>query len=752
MLRVFPSDSTDATSKIPETYPNNLYISTSTGIFKQARSCKPSNLSKMQNLSENILALVGSQKNIPTSGWGILILFVLGFLNCNILLEGGGTEAPPQRNCETMAGYLEYLDNNPTYAHIRDTMEVFTENYIRNMKAEEETDLKSGLTTIPVVVHVIYKTQSQNISDKQIKSQIDVLNKDYHKLNSDAGKVPNEFKSLAADAKIQFQLAVRDPNCKATTGITRTKTSKDVFVYDGNNRTNKTGTPIKFSSEGGEDAWPSSKYLNIWVGSIKKKSGSGDLLGYSTFPGDPANVDGVVIHYKYFGNTGTVTSPFDKGRTVTHEVGHWMNLFHTFQDGCKGTTASNCSTAGDLVCDTPPVKSPNYQCPGTVNSCTESPDKNDLTMNFMDYTDDACMYMFTNGQTDRIHATLYGPRKDLLASDALIPPSASAADLFAQDTPEDVGNEPNSESTHMYKSPDIWIRNKKDGLTNHEHQNPIASQKNYLYVRIRNRGCQDAGSANVKVYWAKASSGLSWPKPWDGSVTNPALMGGPAGTKSTGTVKGRAYKVLEFEWTPPDPGNYASFGADRAHFCLLARIETSSTTPFGMSTAETGTLWDNVKNNNNIVWKNITIAKNAPSGGKEAAVTAGNFSDDRTVNKLKFYIPRKEGEPDIFLWGMIHLNLGDELFERWQESGGRSRGIEILDPPMVQIYENDAFIEGITLFPGEFPTLNFNFLFFAQGKAPGRNVYQLEMEQYEMTRRREVLIGGVTLMIKEENL
>ncbi|MFQ5445774.1 MAG: zinc metalloprotease, partial [Saprospiraceae bacterium] len=572
-----------------------------------------------------------------------------------------------------MEGYQEYLDNNPDYARIRDTMEFFTENYIQNMKAGEETDLKSGLITIPVVVHVVYKTSAQNISDNQIKSQIEVLNKDFHKLNSDAGKVPQVFKSLAADAKIQFQLAVRDPNCKKTTGITRTKTTKNVFVYDGNNRTKKKGTPVKFKSEGGVDAWPSSKYLNIWVANIKKKTGFGDLFGYSTFPGDPANVDGVVISYKYFGNTGTVSAPFDKGRTATHEIGHWMNLFHTFQDGCKGMTASNCSTAGDLVCDTPPVKSPNYKCPGTVNSCTESPDKNDLTINYMDYTDDKCMYMFTNGQTDRIHATLYGPRKDILASDALIPPSATAPDLFAQDTPDDMGNEPNNESAAMYKSQDIWIRTKKDGLANHEHQNPIAAQKNYVYVRVRNRGCQNAGNANLKLYWAKASSGLSWPKPWDGSVTSPALMGGAVGTKSTGTVKGRGYKVLEFEWTPPDPGNYASFGADRAHFCLLARIETSSNAPFGMSAPETGNLWNNVKNNNNIVWKNITIVKKAPSGGREASVTAGNYGEDRTVNIFKFHVPRKDGEPDIFQWGMVYLHLGEELFNRWQESGGESR-------------------------------------------------------------------------------
>src|SRR5262249_36658410 len=283
---------------------------------------------------------------------------------------------------------------------------------------------------------------------------------------------------------------------------------------------------------------PRDKYLNIWIGGRINDPSVGDLLGYAQFPGGAAATDGVVIAYDAFGNTGAAAAPYNLGRTATHEIGHWLGLFHTFQGGCAGATAATCGTAGDRVCDTPQSSGPTFGCPGVTNTCTDSPiDYNSQTMNYMDYTDDACMYMFTSGQSQRVDASLFVARAAILGSDALVPPPSGGAapDLWSQDTGNDTGAEPNTTGDPMYISNDIWVRNSNDGIINQQHQNPVYGSTNYIYVRVRNQSCSAAASGTLRLYWAKASTGLSWPAPWDGSVTIPALMGSPVGTQPTGS-------------------------------------------------------------------------------------------------------------------------------------------------------------------------------------------------------------------------
>jgi hypothetical protein len=257
--------------------------------------------------------------------------------------------------------------------------------------------------TIPVVVHVVYNTQVQNISDEQINSQISILNEDYRMRNSDIGSVPEPFRTFCADSFIEFKLACRDPSGKSTNGITRTRT--DVNSFD-------TNDTIKYSSKGGADAWPSDKYLNIWVCKL-----GGGVLGYAQFPGGPNDTDGVVITYTAFGNMGTAASPFNLGRTATHEVGHWLNLYHIWGDD---TWLPKPCSGSDNVEDTPNQEGENYGRPTFPHiSCSNSPN-GDMFVNYMDYTDDGSMYMFTKGQVSRIEATLNGPRLSLTHSDALI--------------------------------------------------------------------------------------------------------------------------------------------------------------------------------------------------------------------------------------------------------------------------------------------------------------------------------------------
>lgn len=255
-----------------------------------------------------------------------------------------------------------------------------------------------SILTIPVVVHVLYKNASQNISQAQIESQIRILNEDYRRLNPDTLKTPPMFDSIAADIQVEFCLASLDPAGAPTDGITRTSTSGgQIFGYF---------TPIfedaKYDSLGGHDAWPAHQYLNIWV--CETFPG---LLGYAQFPGGLLETDGVVISYQAFGDMGTVMAPSTLGRTTTHEVGHWMGLYHIWGDD------TDCS-GSDSIFDTPNADAASQSdCAVNRNSCSnEDPywgsfDPNDMVQNYMDYSHDSCMNMFSEGQKARMHAFMF---------------------------------------------------------------------------------------------------------------------------------------------------------------------------------------------------------------------------------------------------------------------------------------------------------------------------------------------------------
>lgn len=246
---------------------------------------------------------------------------------------------------------------------------------------------------IPVVVHLIQQSNVAVISDARVQSQIDVLNEDFSKLNADTSLIPLEFQGVAADSKVRFCLASIDPDGCPTDGINRVVHPElAVHSYD------------EEAALKGLTQWDPFRYLNIWV-PVSMDDG---LLGYATFPTwlnfDPGS-DGIVVNGTAFGRgNGTPASTYNQGRTTTHEVGHWLGLYHTFQDGCAGNTPQSCSSQGDRVCDTPPTQNSNFGCPAQQNTCTETPvDAHDQTMNYMDYVDDACMYMFSAGQRDRMH-------------------------------------------------------------------------------------------------------------------------------------------------------------------------------------------------------------------------------------------------------------------------------------------------------------------------------------------------------------
>ena len=298
-----------------------------------------------------------------------------------------------------------------SYTHLQDQLAADPQIQINRQQIENQTAAFAAnphnmgmrsVVTIPVVVHVVWNASAENIPDAQIYAQINELNLDYAKLNPDASSIPSVWNSTAVNTNIQFCLAVRDPSGVATTGIERRQTT--VTSWSTNNN-------VKHYANGGLDAWPAASYLNLWVCNL----GSG-LLGYAQFPGGSAATDGVVVLYS---SVGSIASPFpggapyDLGRTATHEGGHWLNLNHIWGDdggACSGS---------DNVGDTPNQASENYGCPTfpLTDACTAA-SPGVMFMDYMDYTDDACMYMFTAGQSTRMNALFgtSGARVSLLSS------------------------------------------------------------------------------------------------------------------------------------------------------------------------------------------------------------------------------------------------------------------------------------------------------------------------------------------------
>lgn len=289
---------------------------------------------------------------------------------------------PVKRNCASYEVLQRQLLEDPGYQSRLDEIEAFTSNYISLQKTGSDKNilLANDTLLLPVVVNVVYRTTAENISRDQILSQIKVLNDDFAGANADynSGNTYNDVK--AGHTRIKFKLDT----------IFRKVTSKPSWG---------TNNDVKKSSKGGINPTNPTRKLNIWVCNLGRS-----LLGYAQFPAGDSTTDGVVIHTKAFGTIGSLYTAYNKGRTTTHEVGHWFNLRHIWGDATCGN---------DQVDDTPTQHKANYGCPGSITGCSSN--QVEMTWNYMDYTDDACMYMFSAGQGDRMRAVfaLGGPREKL---------------------------------------------------------------------------------------------------------------------------------------------------------------------------------------------------------------------------------------------------------------------------------------------------------------------------------------------------
>ena len=318
----------------------------------------------------------------------IICAFALGallFTACkksnNDVVENDPDQLPEvavtSRHCAAYEVLQQQLVDDPSLQQRMNEIEAFTNRFIENPPTNVlQTD---GSMLIPVVVNVLYRTAAENISAAQIQSQIDVLNEDFAATNADYNLTSTYNTVKSGDTKIRFVLDQ----------VVRKQTNKTSW---------NTNDAMKKNNRGGISPTSPTTKLNLWVCNM-----GGGILGYAQFPGGPSSTDGVVCDNNAVGRVGTAAAPFNKGRTATHEVGHWLNLRHIWGDASCGN---------DQVGDTPLHNTANYGCPAAGHKSTCSGAPVEMTMNYMDYTDDACMYMFSAGQKTRMQATyaVGGPR------------------------------------------------------------------------------------------------------------------------------------------------------------------------------------------------------------------------------------------------------------------------------------------------------------------------------------------------------
>ncbi len=299
----------------------------------------------------------------------LLLLAIMGLVSCDDSIEENipneefsALNKENKKRCFTMEKLEDNLSKDKNLSSKMSVIEEHTMNFIKKGNFKR---LANGAIQIPVVFHVIYRSSSENLDLSVLQGQIDALNEDFNLQNPNRGALPSEFSSVEANAEISFtiQQVIRVQNTKKR----RWRPNDD----------------MKYTSKGGSDAVNPQEFLNFWiVNSMPYKKGQ--VLGYAQFPGGNRATDGIVVAKNFVG---------PRARTATHEVGHYLNLRHIWGDGGCG--------ASDYVDDTPDADGPSRGCPSYPTAECGS---NNMTMNFMDYSDDSCMYMFTTGQSNRMDA------------------------------------------------------------------------------------------------------------------------------------------------------------------------------------------------------------------------------------------------------------------------------------------------------------------------------------------------------------
>ena len=464
------------------------------------------------------------------------------------------------------------------------------------------------------------------------------------------------------------------------------------------------------------------------------------------------------------------------GNVLSHELGHDFNLIHTHGSGIYTTEHVtrdpndpnyNALTAGDYVHDTPAMHSFSQEVPGggsaaviDANTCeyTGSGTDNlgvpfDLTPfdvgNPMAYTISPCTQNFSVGQMIRMREFIDGSPNSL-AVQAMVNYNPGV-DLYVKDTPNDFGVEPNTVSSTIWNSKDIWIRNQSDFVEVHQNPEFDPNLPNYAYVKVTNRGCSASSGTDVlKLYWSKASTSLTWDYYWTGNnfPNNGPLLGNQIGTVTIPVIESNEDVVLEIPWyNIPNPADYDAINAEPWHFCLLARIESIDDP---MTLTETTGLAYNVKQNNNIAWKNVTVVdldpntSGMPTGG---VVSVSNFLTGFHSTNLIFKSEETEKGTKIFEEAEVTVQMDEQLYAAWVKGGRRLVGIEEKKDRKFIIKEESAMFKDLALEGNEIGTLNLEFNFLTK-EVSAKDSFTYHVIQTDETGGK--IIGGETYEVHKK--
>lgn len=380
----------------------------------------------------------------------------------------------------------------------------------------------------------------------------------------------------------------------------------------------------------------------------------------------------------------------------------------------------------------------------TVNNCLTNTQVKDILFSTADKSG-GYNYNWSSAKSGHSKEFGYGKvnaHKAVLAAQAM---QSSILDLVIKDVPNDFGAEPDTVANMLYVSEDIWTRNAQDGRINQYQEVPEYSPTHpvYIYVRVRNHSCVDAtANDSISIYWAKASTALAWPAPWDASISSP-LMGAPAATLSVGNLKAGRDTILEIPWLLPNPQNYAAITNDIWHFCLLARVESSTDT---MTFPETAVLWQNVRNNNNIAWKNVTVVDNNKVGattseleyGLGTALAIGNNTNEEVDIKLKFRNPTEHYGLPISTAAEINIKLDEISLQKWEQGGYLSSGLDYYGDGLFRVVDETAVLEGLYYEAYETSTIYVGFNFLTE-LVDDKMVFHYYVEQFNSENQ---VVGG----------
>jgi subtilisin family serine protease len=489
----------------------------------------------------------------------------------------------------------------------------------------------------------------------------------------------------------------------------------------------------------------------------------GGNIGYVSFPGNVAVANVITVgasdrndQQANYSPTGTgvdiVASshrayscqiPGESFEVWTTDIAAGAGYNATKNTDCSG---SSLPVVGALL----PATGSNFQdytgrMGGTSSSCPEAAGVAALILSINPTFTPAQVFNRITSSADKVGGYTYSAgRCNEMGFGRLNAHAALSGQLWMKDTPNDPGTEPNPTTDLMYISEDIIVRKTNDAILIHEDAEYKVSSPNAVYVRVRNSGTEPT-SGTLKLYWAKASTGLSWNAPWDGSVLGTPLMGGIIGTLPTGIVPANGEKILQLDWFPPDPALYSSFGTNQFHFCLLARIETTNSAPFGMTFPEvTGDLWGNVKNNNNIVWKNMSVRDNvAGNSGTSSGMLIANYSRKEELTRIVFSIPRAETKLPLFKYGDLIITMSDKLFTKWKESVGKSDGIRV-EGKTFKITSPNVWLGDFIMKPNEIYGLQVQYKMNSKPETGNQKdfVFNFDVQQMAMVNNKWQIKGG----------